>query len=1272
MTTTSTLRGLGLLALLATSASVDAQTPLSLRQGFEGKVGHVGAAGTFRTGANGTAACDVGTASSLSISGIPAGATIRSAVLYWAGSGNTPDEWVRLDGATWFNDPAPQTDSYAINADNTIRFFQGVADATAAVAAKRNGTYTLDRLTVENGDVTATTPDEPYCTVEGVVKAWALHVVYEDPSMTRRSRVNLYDGLAHAYGSSLDATIDQFETPAANESAVSYVLWEGDPGTAGTDEAARFTPAGAATVTLDGTDPFNYTPRSLAGSEGGVVYGVDYDRYDVSGGIPVGTTEAGLTVAAAPTDFVLLSSVVLRMHSLASDLAVSLSTTDATPGLGGETVVYVDLDNLGPDATAAAEVAIDVPAGYVLVAADAPAGTSYAAGVWTIAPGVAVGGGLRLPLTLRAETEAPVTVTASATAFDRVEDSLANNDAALGLDAAPEADLSVGVTADAPAALPGETVTFTVALANDGPTDATGVALTGLLSGDLAPTGVTVGAGTFDDASGVWTVGPIAAGDTVYATVTATVTGPAPGALTAEVTASDQPDPDSAPANGDAAEDDQDAATVTPNVADLALDMVVDEPAPAVGDEVTYTITVTNQQGTTATDVQVSAPFVARADTVAVLGAVPSTGGYDGTIWTVGSLAPGESATLTVTVRLDQDLIAYTALAEIAHADQTDVDSTPYDGSTADDDDAAATATTGGASTAGEGGLESNGSMAQALAGVLYGRRQEAARRADLGLVAAPLVAMSQARVGGASALVQAVPVAGPAGSQAVEVSPTDLLPVTNATDVVAADYLRADGRRVGALFATTTAPGEVYEHTKPVCDRLRGGRLDGVELVEVAGRPFVLTRLVQADGSVDYAVSFVVYDGLAGRTVDSRFLLSDYDTDAMRGDADVLNVQVWGPSREYAAALVAGVLAEVGGPLAFRNEGATAPALPTVFVQSGRYEGGRLVLDLYNAAGATSLRLSGGTMTRAEGGRAQAFARTVDVPAGSAEAPTVTVAVETGPLFDAAFFVETDRSAAPDRLYLADGTWGVALDPASDVARLDAFEVEPEAGGVAEGVRRVERAARAAGRTDSWATLFRTLAPGGLTADLSGYRYVEFEAAGSGEARLLLQQAAIATSDHFGATVRLTPEPRRHRVYFEDLQLADGTRGFDGLGVATLSLTTWTGGDAPFALAVRDVRFGGAEGDEAGAPAEPALLAPAPNPFSAATRVRFELAEAGPATLRVFDVLGREVARPVDAELAAGRHTATVDGRGLAAGVYVVRLDVGGQALTRRLTLAR
>jgi hypothetical protein len=83
------------------------------------------------------------------------------------------------------------------------------------------------------------------------------------------------------------------------------------------------------------------------------------------------------------------------------------------------------------------------------------------------------------------------------------------------------------------------------------------------------------------------------------------------------------------------------------------------------------------------------------------------------------------------------------------------------------------------------------------------------------------------------------------------------------------------------------------------------------------------------------------------------------------------------------------------------------------------------------------------------------------------------------------------------------------------------------------------------------------------------------------------------------------------------------------------------------------------------------------PNPFNPSTRIRFELATAGPARLVAYDVGGRIVRTLVDAPLAAGAHAATWDGtdaggRPAASGVYLLRLESAGRSAVRRVALVR
>ncbi len=78
------------------------------------------------------------------------------------------------------------------------------------------------------------------------------------------------------------------------------------------------------------------------------------------------------------------------------------------------------------------------------------------------------------------------------------------------------------------------------------------------------------------------------------------------------------------------------------------------------------------------------------------------------------------------------------------------------------------------------------------------------------------------------------------------------------------------------------------------------------------------------------------------------------------------------------------------------------------------------------------------------------------------------------------------------------------------------------------------------------------------------------------------------------------------------------------------------------------------------------------PNPFNPSTVVGFQLSVAGQATLKVYDLLGREVAVLVNGALPAGAHSVTFDAAGLPSGVYMYKLEAGGQSMTRRMTLVK
>lgn len=78
------------------------------------------------------------------------------------------------------------------------------------------------------------------------------------------------------------------------------------------------------------------------------------------------------------------------------------------------------------------------------------------------------------------------------------------------------------------------------------------------------------------------------------------------------------------------------------------------------------------------------------------------------------------------------------------------------------------------------------------------------------------------------------------------------------------------------------------------------------------------------------------------------------------------------------------------------------------------------------------------------------------------------------------------------------------------------------------------------------------------------------------------------------------------------------------------------------------------------------------PNPFRDRTAIRYTVPAGGPASVRVYDVLGREVARLAGGWQGPGSHTVTWDAAGRPVGLYVVQVRAAGGHRSRTLVRMR
>ena len=78
------------------------------------------------------------------------------------------------------------------------------------------------------------------------------------------------------------------------------------------------------------------------------------------------------------------------------------------------------------------------------------------------------------------------------------------------------------------------------------------------------------------------------------------------------------------------------------------------------------------------------------------------------------------------------------------------------------------------------------------------------------------------------------------------------------------------------------------------------------------------------------------------------------------------------------------------------------------------------------------------------------------------------------------------------------------------------------------------------------------------------------------------------------------------------------------------------------------------------------------PNPFNPTTNIRYNIIKASKVTLKIYDILGREIKTLVNTEQAPGRYTVTFDAQNLSSGVYFYRINAGSFNATKKLMLLK
>jgi uncharacterized repeat protein (TIGR01451 family) len=386
----------------------------------------------------------------------------------------------------------------------------------------------------------------------------------------------------------------------------------------------------------------------------------------------VSLTAAGESVSDGDQDSNTNLTVDFGFTSVADVLVLKADQPD--PVVAGQNLTYaLTVTNNGPSPATSVVLTDPLPSGVSYVSAVASQGTvSYASGTVSAALGTLASGAsatVTLIVHVDAGTTGPLSNTATVQSAE-VDPVTANNTATEPTNVSLQVDVAVAKADNPDPVVAGETLTYTITVTNNGPSNASGVTLT-----DPLPTGVTyssgtAGQGTIAHSGGTVTanLGSLASGASTIVTVVVTVDPATRGTLTNTATVSASETETNA-ANNTATV----TTTIEPHV-DLAITKN-DSPDPVVaGQQLTYTLTVSNAGPSTATNVTVQDVLptgVTFQSGTATQGSVTQSSGT--VTANLGTLAVSGTATITLVVAVGADVRSQlTNTATVTAAEQED------------------------------------------------------------------------------------------------------------------------------------------------------------------------------------------------------------------------------------------------------------------------------------------------------------------------------------------------------------------------------------------------------------------------------------------------------------------------------------------------------------------------------------------------------------------------------------------------------------------------
>lgn len=437
-----------------------------------------------------------------------------------------------------------------------------------------------------------------------------------------------------------------------------------------------------------------------------------------------------------------------------------------------------------------------------------------------------------------------------------------------------------------------------------------------------------------------------------------------------------------------------------------------------------------------------------------------------------------------------------------------------------------------GLSSGNDGGLESNGSLAEkiALRNIKKGLTNKMPSSNTIFSNKNLFSASKILDIKNSNALESYFPIIGNDSSVAYLSSPTDLIQITNAVEVLSADYFKiAD--RTGVVLATKTLT-EVYSHSKSICDRVGGSSLENVKLIYISGKYPANLISLKKNNAIEYALCFSMRNIEANNfEYNSHWNVEDFPKGNM-----YINFQIWGKTPADVFFLSEEILNRFELTQSVVETYNYSP-FPAVLMKTGSYSQGKFKFEIINPSKKTGTLSVAGTFRPSEITTSINYSETIDLNGQT----TQKFDLDTKGVFDAGLVIKLDGQPLQDNVYLADGAWIANYEPQNVNNAI--LKIMPQ-DGLQAGTDKywVERGFEAKGDVKNYYSVHRPLRLGLNPVDLSDYKYLTFTASGVGEIEIVISRNGISEwGEQSRIKIRITQNAKVYSINLDSLNGVDG-----------------------------------------------------------------------------------------------------------------------------------